>query len=65
MEVVGKVVLLAQIVFGKMRRILDATLIANEATDSLLKRKECGVLCKLDIEMYIIRCIGKCSSERD
>ena len=32
------------------RQILDAALIANEAIDSLLKRNESGVLCKLDIE---------------
>ena len=31
------------------RQILDATLIANEAIDSMLKRDEFGVLCKLDL----------------
>ena len=29
---------------------MDATLIANEAVDSLVRRKEKGLLCKLDIE---------------
>ena len=32
------------------RQILDASLIANEVIDSMLKKKENGVLCKLDIE---------------
>ncbi|RVW36583.1 LINE-1 retrotransposable element ORF2 protein [Vitis vinifera] len=32
------------------RQILDAALIANDVIDSLLKRKESGVLCKLDLE---------------
>ena len=32
------------------RQILDAALIANEVVDALLRRKESGVLCKLDIE---------------
>ena len=32
------------------RQILDASLIANEVIDSMLKKKEKGVLCKLDIE---------------
>ena len=31
-------------------QILDAALIANEAIDSLLKRDETSVLCKLDLE---------------
>ena len=31
------------------RQILDAVLIANEAIDSMLKRNENGVLCKLDV----------------
>ena len=31
-------------------KILDASLIANEVIDSMVKGKERGVLCKLDIE---------------
>ena len=49
-KVVGNVVSLAQNAFVEERQILDAALIANEAIDSLLKRNESGVLCKLDIE---------------
>ena len=40
----------AQNAFVEGRQILDAALIANKAIDSLLKRNENGVLCKLDIE---------------
>ena len=36
--------------FVEGRQILDAALIANEAVDSILRRKEKGILCKLDIE---------------
>ena len=32
------------------KQILDASLIANEVIDSMRKRKEKGILCKLDIE---------------
>ena len=32
------------------RQILDASLIANEVVDVLVRRKKSGVLCKLDIE---------------
>ena len=32
------------------RQILDAVLITNEVVDSILRRKECGLVCKLDIE---------------
>ena len=49
-KVVGKVVSSAQKAFVEGRQILDAALIANEAIDSLLKRNESGVLCKLDLE---------------
>lgn len=30
---------------------MDASLIANEIIDSIMKKKESGVRCKLDIEM--------------
>ena len=49
-KVVGKVVSLAQNAFVEERQILDTALIANEAIDSMLKRNESEVLCKLDIE---------------
>ena len=32
------------------RQIQDASLIANEVIDSMVRRKEKGILCKLDIE---------------
>lgn len=32
------------------RQISDAMLIANEVVDSMLKKRACGLLCKLDIE---------------
>ena len=49
-KVVGKVVSSVQNAFIEGRQILDATLITNEAIDSLLKNNESGVLCNLDIE---------------
>ena len=49
-KVVGKVVSEAQNAFVEGRQILDATLIANEAVDATLRRRDSGVLCKLDIE---------------
>ena len=49
-RVVGKVVSEAQNVFVECRQILDAALVANEAVDSILRRKECELLCKMDIE---------------
>ena len=36
--------------FMEGKQILDASLIANEVIDSMQKRKEMGILCKLDIE---------------
>ena len=49
-RVMGKLVNKAQNAFVGGRQILDGPLIANEIIDSMLKKKEKWVLCKLDIE---------------
>ena len=49
-RVMDKVISQCQIAFVEGRQIPDAILIANEIVDSILRRKECGLICKLDIE---------------
>ena len=49
-KVMNKLVNSTQNAFVEGRQILDASLIANEVIDSMLKKKEKGVLCKLDIK---------------
>ena len=49
-KVMNKLVNSAQNAFVEGRQILDASLIANEVIDSMLKKKENGVLCKMDIK---------------
>ena len=46
----GRLVNKAQNAFVGGRQILNASLIANEVIDSVLRKKERGVLFKLDIE---------------
>ena len=49
-RVVGQVVSTTQNALVDGRQILDAVLIANEVVDALLKRKEKGLICMLNIE---------------
>ena len=46
----GKIISQSQSAFVEGRQILDAMLITNEVVDSILRRKENGLVCKLDIE---------------
>ena len=48
--VMNRLVNKAQYAFVAGRQILDASLIAHEVIDSMVKKKERGVICKLDIE---------------
>ena len=49
-RVLGKVISPVQSANVEGRQILDAVLIANEAVDTIIRRKKSGIVCKLDIE---------------
>ena len=49
-RVMHKLINRAQNAFVEGRHVMDASLLVNEVIDTLLKRNEKGVLCKLDIE---------------
>ena len=49
-RIMDKVISKSQNAFVEGRQILDAVLIANELVDYSLRRKKCGLVCKLDIE---------------
>ena len=49
-RVMGHIISQSQSAFIKGRQILDVVLIANKVVDSILRRKESGLVCKLDIE---------------
>ena len=49
-RVMDKVISKSQNAFVEGRQISDAVLISNEIVDSTLRRKKCGLICKLDIE---------------
>ena len=49
-RVMGLIISQSHNVFVEGRQILEEVLIANEAVDSILRRKEKGIVCKLDIE---------------
>ena len=49
-RVMGRLVNSAHNAFIGGRQLLDAFLIANAVIESMVKKKERGILCKLDIE---------------
>ena len=49
-RIMGMIISQSQIAFVEGRQILGAVLIANEVVDSMVRRKESGLICKLDNE---------------
>ena len=49
-KVMSRLVNKAQNAFVEGREIVDASLIANKVINSMVRKKEKGVLCKLDVE---------------
>ena len=49
-RVIVKIISQSQSTFVEGRQILDAVFIANKVVDSILRRKQSGLVCKLDIE---------------
>ena len=49
-KVMHKLINKAQNAFVEGRQIMDASFLANEVIDTMLKMEEKGVLCKFDIE---------------
>ena len=60
-RVMDKVISKSQNAFVEGRQILDAVLITNEIVDSTLRRKKCGLACKLDIKLTIVSVGSSCT----
>lgn len=52
-----------QFAFIKAQRILDCILIANESVADYRKRKEMGIVIKIDLEKPMIKSIGTFSTK--
>lgn len=49
-RVINELVNKAQNTLVERRQILDTSLIANKIINSIIRKKDSGILCKLDIE---------------
>ena len=70
-RVMDKVICKSQNAFVEGSQILDVVLIANEIVDSTMRRKESGLVCKLDLEKaydsinwdFLFQFMGRIGSE--